>query len=552
MKKYILYLILVVSVLFTYRYLPMQFFQQDEWHHLGQEYIWHEKGIITFFFQDAVSPVGIRFLPLGYLLNYIQYSAFGSNPLGYSVVSLCFHLVNTFLVFLVINKLIKKEKIAFFAALFFGVWASHQQAVTWLIQHSTTLPALTFSLLAIYFFENSKLVPLLLLIFAAIFFKETAYFIFPFLILLPLIHGKNVKQLIGLKTTRIIFAAGLIYLLILIIFSYVQPKSQTELFIPKTGFVQTFERRLFSIPLRSISQSIIQEPVLLEISKKITVIPIIKTKIPEVGTTQYDIFVEQSLSKKLMYLFSLLVIITIALVLLVIRKKTGVVYFRKGLFISIMFVLLGSFPLMFISTLAGNFTFLESRYLYIINVGVVLMIGFLANYIFEKNKYLGCVFVLFVVFINSQSVSKALLKQVELGRTRKNILSQIKNHWPTLPKRVVFYTESDKAYYGLPSEVKIMPFQSGFGQTLLVWYQGKEKFPSEFNLNDFLWNIDSQGYKEIGDRGYGYFRDKRLLFKTIKDANLSAESIISLSFNSTYNKVSDISKDVWAEYLKTK
>jgi len=548
-NRYWKIILLLFVIGLTYKQLPQQFFQQDEWHHLGQEYIWHQKGIINFFLQDAISPVGIRFLPLGYLLNYFQFSLFGSNPIGYSLVSLSLHLLNVFLIFLVIKKLINKERIAFLTALFFGVWASHQQAITWLIQHSTTLPALTFSLLAIYFFLESKIFPSFLSVVAAILFKETSYFIFPFLLFLPFILGEKVKNILRLKSTRIIFFTGLIYTVILMLFWRFQPRIQSEIFIPKAGFAQTLERRVFSIPLRSITQSIFQEKTIISLSRGVAALPVFKKAIPPLGTSQFDVYIEQALSKKLMY-FMALVVITITLVILRnVWTNKRYLHFKKGILISLMFIVFGSFPLLFISTLAGSFTFLESRYLYIIDIGMVLLLALLADYLLIKIKYFGWVFIALTIILNTILISNILAKSVEEGNIRRDILAEIQAMKPNLPDKVIIYTESDKSYYGLPPEIRIMPFQSGFGETLMVYYQPTEKLPLEFFQNDFLWNIDSQGYKEFKNRGFGYYRDDKDLFEAIRGNQLSLENIIGFSFDSPSNQLVDISEEIKGRYL---
>jgi hypothetical protein len=107
-----------------------------------------------------------------------------------------------------------------------------------------------------------------------------------------------------------------------------------------------------------------------------------------------------------------------------------------------------------------------------------------------------------------------------------------------------------RSYYGLPSEEKMLPFQSGLGQTLLVWYHDQENYPNEFYQNRFLWEITDQGYQEVGDRGFGYFRDKDLLRQAIAQYNLVPESLVAFSWNSQTEELKDVTVLVREELFK--
>ena len=150
---------------------------------------------------------------------------------------------------------------------------------------------------------------------------------------------------------------------------------------------------------------------------------------------------------------------------------------------------------------------------------------------------------IFHFWTNRKFTDQILLR----SRTRKSILDQIIKTYPRLPEKVVFYTESDTAFYGLPPEERIMPFQSGFGQTLLVWYfnQG-ENWPACFFKpeDDFLFAITEEGYRECSGRGFGYFRNFNLLQETLVENNLSKENVIAFVFKLKYNELIDVTRKV--------
>lgn len=208
------------------------------------------------------------------------------------------------------------------------------------------------------------------------------------------------------------------------------------------------------------------------------------------------------------------------------------------------FILFGCFPLLFITTLAGNFVYLESRYLYVTAVGSSLLLALVFNYLLTR--FGRIVWIAIVIFLigNIYQVNSLLTSQVELGEKRREILSDIRGRKPDLPDKVIFYTESDRSYYGLPDTEKIMPFQSGLGETLMIWYQPTENFPVGFYKDNFLWEITDQGYKEVEDRGFGYFRDFSLLKKTVVSYKLPPESIIAFRYDSSAHALVDITNEI--------
>ena len=141
-------------------------------------------------------------------------------------------------------------------------------------------------------------------------------------------------------------------------------------------------------------------------------------------------------------------------------------------------------------------------------------------------------------------LEKSLTKIGAEGLLRQKILTQIQWEHPVLPSHAVFYFESDRSYYGLPDTEKILPFQSGLGQTLLVWYYKTQKFPSDFFQNNYLWDLESQGYKQIENQGFGYFRDFDLLKQTIDQHQLPLESVIAYRFNSSHNTLFEVSQEI--------
>jgi len=149
------------------------------------------------------------------------------------------------------------------------------------------------------------------------------------------------------------------------------------------------------------------------------------------------------------------------------------------------------------------------------------------------NRKLTSIFAFFLFFyifyglFNNWSEIETSFKE---GQVRENILKTIKNSHPVLPKKVIIYSDSDSPLYGLADQYKILPFQSGFGQTVLVWYYNGDNINREFYKDRFLWNITSEGYKEISGQGFGYFRNFDTLKSVVKQYNIPLDSVIAYSW----------------------
>lgn len=551
--KFFIPLIILLTSLASYWRLPQQFFQQDEWHHFGQEYIWHSNKIIEFIAKDALSPVGWRFLPAAYGANYLQFSLFQTWSVGYALISLLLHFINSLLVFKLVSKFTKDRRIAALSGLIFSVSAVHSQAVTWLIQHTTTLPALTFSLVSLIFYfdylsegKTKFFFVFLTSLFVAIFFKETAFFLFPFITITSLyrLFIEKSKSKNTLKVILVIFFVAITYLFSLYIVAGIG-NGREEVRGQGVGFVFTVSRRLFFVPLRVFAQVFFPTDVLSSASRGIVSLPFFKSIAPDPRTSSFDLFVEGVITKKMIYIVSVIIILEI----LLIRQKAKEKSSKDLLTYGFLWLLAASIPLMLISTDIG--TFLDSRYLYLVSVGASMILAVALAMFYKNYKNVAVlVFVLWLGF-NIYSINKSLYNQVETGRLRRGILTTIKIKYPYLPQEVVFYFESDRSYYGLPDTQKIPPFQSGLGETLLVWYQADENFPTEFFKDEFLWGITDQGYKKVNDRGFGYYRDIATLKSDMEKYNFSPKSIIGFRWNNSLNMLTDITQEIQNNILHT-
>jgi len=72
------------------------------------------------------------FRPTLFASMYLDYLIYGFDPVGYHLTSLIIHSLNALLLFLVVRILSRNDLLAFAAALFFGLYAGHVEAVGWI------------------------------------------------------------------------------------------------------------------------------------------------------------------------------------------------------------------------------------------------------------------------------------------------------------------------------------------------------------------------------------------------------------------------------------
>ncbi|MBI2028467.1 MAG: glycosyltransferase family 39 protein [Candidatus Levybacteria bacterium] len=536
----------------TFGKLPLTFFQQDEWA-LFSYFIYWDRGNLSWidrlFFYEQYT----HLIPLSNLLSYVEFKLFGIDFTYYAIVSIFIHLVSTMLVFYLSRSLFKNQALGFLAGLLFLTNSISHQSITWIVTTMGTGGSTFFVLLTLIFFvkylqKKNKiyLAVSLLFIFVSLQFKETAIFI----LLVPPIYWLLFKEdrkitfrhiLIPIASLGMLYG---IYRSLFFIASKLPESIGADLSQPS---VMVYVFRLFSLPIKTITQSLIPVPYIIQISDKLI----------HLGYPQFvrdgiaNGYIVESVGADIVSLFLALGIIIVSAFCIDIFKKRGNLLYAKIVVFSLIFISLSSVPLLVIPGSAGYFSLFDGRHLYITSIftSILLTLFFYMVYlIFKKIKFINWMIgflILFFIVFHIQKIRGDINQQVGTAIIRKSILSQIISKYPDLPKKTVFYIESDKPYYGLPEREKIVPFQSGFGQTLLVWYDFYgQKYPGCFFKGEYLYEITSEGYRECEGRGFGYFRRKESLLKAIEEYNIPLENIIGLSYNSSAHKISLIELDI--------
>lgn len=544
LKYHLIPIILIFSItLFAFRDLPKAFFEQDEWHTFGH-YIYLQSLSGGEFLANVFrsGPLS-HFTPLSLFSKMGMYQLFGLNAYYYFLISIFLHVLVSLSVYFLLILLIKKRLPALLGALFFAVNSTHYQAVIWLGTFEGVLGATLFGLLSIICFiiyTKKKQIMFLYATFVflliSLLFKEIALSFTVFMGFLFFMSSHLSKR----KLFTLLIATVSLYFLLR--FSYlifgINPLLSSPGQMEMKGIAYSLLYNLLLIP-KLFSQITIPNDFLNFLSEKMVVYFEqfgFELSSPWVGLNELSYDAVSILAGLFLLIFFILVFI---------KNKEG-----KNIYLGLVLLVATILPLL----LLRNFlVFLDSRFFYPGTIGVSIILGALiSNFTGGKNvSFLKKSFILFlfatVLVIHFIGLNAIINEKVKLGQERKAILTQIKSLYPDLPNKTIIFTQSDKPLYGLSE--RILPFQSGFGQTLLVWYYSRENFPKEFFSQEFLWGITDQGYKEIKDRGFGYFLDFNLMAKTIKDNNIPLDSIFSFRYDSDNKSLEDNTQEVRGRIL---
>lgn len=539
----LLLLLLLLLVVVVYFSLFNAFFQQDEWAAFGDFYAIYDKSLINLFATSFAPDVG-HYAPLYDIVFRFFFNIFGLNFQYWMGFSLIWHIVTIVAVYILALRIFKSNLWAFISSLFFGLNVSGFQATSWTVADINTHGATFFGVLSLIFFwdlldikkRDSKKYLLLHLtfLFISLGFKESAVGLF---ILLPIIYNLFNKGIsVVNKYTIYIIISGLFYIGLRILM-FLLPNVSNSPVLFESQSLSAFIYNLLTFPAKALSQTIIPLWVI-QLIEKILPDTLINYLGLSRGSVDYNIFVEQKIFELMFVLFFMFVIGRIFIFYK--HRSTG----YKVIIFSFLFIVINSFIYAFSPAREGIITFIDSRNLYFISIGSMVFLTALASYSSFKKRALVFFILILLLVLNLIGLKEEIKNQVDVGIERHKILGQIKSYYPAIPVKTVFYTESNSSFYGLPDLEKIMPFQSGFGQTLLVWYQKTEKFPVEFFHNYFLWEIESQGYKEKGGRGFGYFRDFNLMIDTMEKEGVFGDSVIAFRYDSESKTLEDITEEI--------
>ena len=527
----IVFFILFLVALINFWRVPFLFWQQDEWVTFANLI---QSGInITLHGLDIKST---HFSPISNFITYICFKVFGFWPFGYLIIGLVLHLINGFLVYKIAQRIIPNFFYSLIAAvLFVGSSASYQLLMWPMI--SLNAVSLTFTLLAILVLINfiiKKDRPWFwgtIEAFLSAFSLFTIEYSGGLLLFIPITLLFYYKRLGFAKITKFLIPLFLFMIFFFWFrFYYTTPLNVAS--APSQTNQNLIIRKSVRYPFYYLGQIYAPENIIVQISKVIA----------KTTNTNENFYI-----LKVALVFSVLIL----LLTFYTMKKVNLEKYSDSLkiiLITFLFIVSSSLPFVLLSGNSGDFTIFPSRYLYFGSAGGALLFALLLYYSkVGKAPYIFTALSILTVTFISLSTNQNLQKSKDLydkGEIRKSILETIQSKYPKLPTKTVFYFQSDTSYYGLPPQERILPFQGGLGQILLMWYSGKSNFPTKFYQNEYLWDITSETYMEVEGFGYGYFKSWDKLQHAIDTHSLSPQSVIAFSWNGETNTLSDITLQV--------
>lgn len=539
-SKYYILLVIFAPLIF-YLKLFKGFFQQDEWYGYAW-YILHKDlsfwQTTSFFFAPSIG----HYNPLSIGTVHMLFSIWGLNYQNFLVLSILLHALITLCVFYLAKIIFKgRLSLAILTALLFSLFAASYQATGWVVANIATQSATLLGVIsAILFFkflekENRKyFVSAMVLLVVSLLFKEITIGLLPLFLGVYVLFNK--KRKLNKKVIFWIVLVGILYVLFRVSMLFA-PNTTGDQIITQSQDFSKIVYNFVTVPFKALSQTVFPSDFIKLVSTEIA--RIFPEKIAGTyGSPQFEYFVVKRVMEAVS-LVSFGIIMFIAI--FTVRKNKE---YSKIALLSLGWIIINALIFSFAPEYSGTIFVVDSRNLYFISIGVALLIVLAIKVLSNKSHKKLLLLFSAILFLNIFWLNKNLTEYIQRGETRKYILNQISAKYGDLPGRVVFYTESDISYYGLAESDKILPFQSGFGQTLLAWYYKDELFPKEFFENKFLWEIRSQGYKEVDGRGFGYFRDLNLLVHVVNENKISKESIIAFRWRSKEGVLTNITDEV--------
>lgn len=527
--------------------LAQTFFLQDEWAIFGN-YLYWQKANLSWFTRLFVYEQETHLIPLANAVSYLQFKVFGLHFSWYAYASILLHGVNAYLVYILARKLLKETRIAVISSLFFLVNAPAHQGVTWVATTIGTAGSAFFVLLSLIFLHHHvvarkafswNFIISLCFFVLSLGFKETSIFLFVFYPLFVILTTRKKRKKILVGTLVSLFLIGIIYVSARVGMSGFWTQTAATAQELSQPNIIVYGYRFLTNPIKIAAQSVIPQAQIVAGAQLL-----MRLAYPQfmTGGTPDPYLVTSVASDIVTYGIAFF----LALFMLLVYPKA-----RSVVLISVAFIITSSIPFLIIPGRAGYISLFDGRHLYMTSIFTSILMSFVYVLIYNaavRNTFLRIATVIgLVLYIgwSARTIRRDNATQVAIANTRQSILATITRSYPTVPSRVVFYIESDKAYYGLPPEETIVPFQSGFGQTLLVWYNARGgDFPACFFERKFLYVLMSQDYKECEGRGFGYYRNFERLGSVVKAYKIESEHIIAFRFNSSANALIDISAEI--------
>lgn len=549
-KNLLVYIFLLGLVFFYTNGIFNTYFQQDEWNGFGTV-IRLKSDTISSWFNILGT---IHFIPLSQFFWYLMYFLFGFDARYYVFTSLFLHATASFFVYLFLKKINNNFWIALLCSVLFATNAKVIQVYT----HLAIFPATTTSFLIILlsllyishlskkYFSPQNFLVIVLLFITGVFLREDAMML---ILLIPGFLFFYKKESFNKKNIWFYCGLFLVFTAFVGFRFYLQQSNTNGITMTSVSFLTTYIYNLFTFPYKLVTQSVFD------------VYPLFVWSLNNISRL-YGFDIPFVVIEKIFFEYVFLVLfnlITFAILLIHCLVKLDVKLVGFVVFGFLTNVLL-------LSGIGRNMVFIESRYLYFSSFLFVLLYGNIIQKAVVQYKYqFGRIFftVIFLSLSLLQMISaysviqKRISVEAKWGQTRRKIINSLAVLHPKISPNTVFFVqclkqcEKNNREFGISNEF-VLPFSSGPGWIFLLQYaknnpQVYASFFTKYHGKEFLWDLGSEGYRRIGNYGFGYFISLDKLKTEVKNQRVKKNAVIGLGYDQEVDRLVDITKKIQDE-----
>jgi len=470
------------------------------------------------------------------------------QPYGIIFTVLFGHIVNSFLIFVIVKRATKHTMVSLAASLFFAFSSIHLENFLWIGAGFYNIWSMTAALLTIVILQN---IPKKLSIFLAAFILFSAFIAYElkencaFLLLFIPAYFFLIHTLIKRKVIWS-FVIGVVLMSALGFLSY---SHQSQIANMLGGFNRaTVTKILFNVlyyPSANFSQLFIPYDLIMMIRTWLNIFP------QDFLTPVISLF---GINSNLFYFDCLSLCFSVLVLFLFYRIFQAYPSFRKIILIGLLWYVLSMSPLA-VRLVARYNGYLTYSYLYhpmfSASIFFACITIYFINWMRKRVSFpviqIGiCCYFIFNIFLNyraSQSV-------VNFYSKSKKLVSLFQSHTTIVPKKPILFISSPMSY-SLNAVSTRLPFMLGSGFILSILLYPTGTIPSEFLVERYLEPFDSQGYKEIGNKGYGFFWNfDDLVREFARNQTLSLDQVVAFEYSADGTELRDITEQTKKELQK--
>lgn len=591
--NWVILLGLFILVFVIYGKLFNSYFESDEWFYF------------TYYFPLTREPYGVlnsivstitnsnyisgsqHVVPVASLIYFLNTKFFGLNFVPYAFMSLFFHTINSFLVYLFVKSLLyekgsfMKNTYSILSSLFFAISPIPMHAITGFAAfYGQNVLSITFFILCLLFYKSAfvkkekKLIYVsVVFLFLALFTKESTSFIFLLLPLMTLIE----KRIFPFKFLSKIY---LICLAVYLVFRFlipgisVLPGKLIDNYISHSSMYQTKESvaesmgssinpgihrsqlgeiifRTFTFPIKMTGSIFLPQQTVFSIVQFIA--PIISPIPPGGDTSIYSEFIYLSGQATIIYLGSIAIIVFCLISVLNFMRRRRYEETR-AIVIGMAIITFGALPLVAIMFTFPNWgygIYFDSRHYYNPAVGAAIIFPFLIfgiakfiSKILHIKRVLLITFALFLFWLtnNAYAFDKSIkLFTQNYTKDRKESINQLMGYLPKLKDKTVFYFETDGQ-----APFSSLPFFTSVPQAITVAYYKSSPLPNTF-FGKPLFSGNIQGYQFSKGKGFGYYISKKNLSDDLILEKFNPKDIYAFYYYGGSGKLKNITLNVRKE-----